>query len=84
MFNETERTVDLNPDIPEPTFEEVHINAYRRGKKVIGKRVEELKNLPVSTVSHPVCEAELQRAFPDGKYKQLTNKVVPYTLPTAL
>lgn len=24
MFNETEMTVDLNPDILEPTFEEIH------------------------------------------------------------
>ena len=42
---------------------------------MIGKRGEELKELPVSTVSHPVCEAQLQRAFPDGKYKQLPDEV---------
>lgn len=42
---------------------------------MIGKRGEELKDLPVSTVSHPVCEAQLQRAFPDGKYKQLPDEV---------
>ena len=75
MFNETEMTVDLNPDIPEPTFEEIHPKAYKRGKKVIGKRGEELKDLPISTVSHPVCEAQLQRAFPDGNYKQLPDEV---------
>ena len=51
MFNETEMTVDLNPDIPEPTFEEIHPKAYKRGKKVIGKRGEELKDMPISTVS---------------------------------
>lgn len=75
MFNETERTVDLNPDIPELTFEEIHPKAYKRGKKVIGKRGEELKDLPISTVSHPVCEAQFQRAFPDGNYKQLPDEV---------
>lgn len=26
VFNETERTVVLNPDIPEPTFEEIYPN----------------------------------------------------------
>mgnify|MGYP006922769664 FL=1 len=57
MFNETKMTVDLNPDIQEPTYEEIHPKAYKRGKKVIGKRGEELKDLFVSTVSHPVCEA---------------------------
>lgn len=75
MFNETEMTVDLNPDILELTFEEIHSKAYKRGKKVIGKRGEELKDLPISTVSHPVCEAQLQRAFPDGNYKQLPDEV---------
>jgi transposase len=75
MFNETEMTVNLNPDSPEPTFKEIHPKAYKRVKKVIGKRGEELKDLPISTVSHPVCEAQLQRAFPDGKYKQLPDEV---------
>lgn len=42
---------------------------------MIGKREEERKDLPVSLVSHPVSEAELQSAFPDGKYKQLSNGV---------
>lgn len=75
VFNETEMTVDLNPDIPEPAFEEIHPKAYKRGKKVIGKREEEWKDLPVSLISHPVSEAELQSAFPDGKYKQLPDEV---------
>ena len=68
-------TVDLNPDILNLPSKKSTRKAYKRGKKVIGKRGEELKDLPVSTVSHPVCEAQLQRAFPDGKYKQLPDEV---------
>lgn len=74
-FNETEVTIDLNPDIPEPAFEEIHPKAYRRGKKTIGKREEELKDLPVSVVCHKVSETELNQQFPDGKYKQLPDEV---------
>lgn len=33
VFNETEMTVDLNPDIPEPAFEGIHPKAYKRGKR---------------------------------------------------
>ena len=42
---------------------------------MIGKRGDELKDLPISTVNHPVFEVQLQRAFPDGKYKQLPDEV---------
>ena len=73
-FNEAEVTVDLNPDLPEPEFEQVCPKAYRRSRKK-GKREADLKDLKTTVVKHELSDAELLEKFPDGKWKQLPDQV---------
>ena len=56
-FNEAEVTVDLNPDLPEPEFEQVYLKAYTLQEK--GKREADLKDLKTTVVNHELSEAEL-------------------------
>ena len=57
LFDEAENTAD--PDLPEPTLEEI---TYTRRKRV-GKREDDLSGLPVETVVHSLPEEE--RICPD-------------------
>lgn len=72
-FNEAEITIDLNPQIPEPSMEEVHPSPYRRSRRK-GQREEQLKDLPREIVRHDLTEAQLLAYFPDGKWKQLPDQ----------
>ena len=74
-FNEAEVTVDLTPAFEEPELEEIFPKPYKRGKKRIGKRQEEIKNVPVTVVTHRLSEEELCAAFPDGRFKKLPDEV---------
>lgn len=74
-FNEIEITVDLNPAFPEPELEEIFPKPYKRGKKRTGKRQEEIKDVPVTVVTHTLSEEELLAAFPDGRFKKLPDEV---------
>lgn len=74
-FNEAEVTIDLNPDIPEPSMEQIAPKAYLRSKKKTGKREEELKGLPVTIVEHTLTESQLLERFPDGKWGRLPDEV---------
>ena len=73
-FNEAEVTIDLDPDIPEPEFEEICPKTYRRTKQK-GKREADLKDLKTTVVTHELTEAELLEKFPDGKWKQLPDQI---------
>ncbi len=74
-FNEAEMTIDLNPVFQEPELEEIFPRSYKRGKKKTGKRLEEIKDVPVTVVTHGLSEEELAAAFPDGRYKKLPDEV---------
>lgn len=74
-FNETEVTIDLNPETDEPELEEVCPRAYKRQKKTKGKREADLKSLPVTCVEHVMPEEQLLQAFPDGKWRRLPDEV---------
>ena len=74
-FNEAEVTVDLTPAFEEPELEEIFPKPYKRGKKRIGKRQEEIQNVPVTVVTHRLSEEELCAAFPDGRFKKLPDEV---------
>lgn len=56
-------------------MEEIFPKPYKRGKKRIGKRQEEIKNVPVTVVTHRLSEEELCAAFPDGRFKKLPDEV---------
>ena len=71
-----EVTVDLTPAFEEPELEEIFPKPYKRGKKRIGKRQEEIKNVPVTVVTHRLSEEELCAAFPDGRFKKLPMKYI--------
>ena len=73
-FNEAEVTIDLDPDIPEPEFEEICPKTYRRTKQK-GKREADLKDLKTTVVTHELTEAELLEKFPDGKWKRLPDQI---------
>lgn len=74
-FNEGEYMVDTNPDIPEPVMDMIRPKPYVRGKKMKGKRAEELKDLPVKKVEHTLTDEQLLEIFPDGKWKRLPDDV---------
>ena len=54
-FNEAEVTIDLDPDIPEPEFEEICPKTYRRTKQK-GKREADLNSLETVSVKRTVSE----------------------------
>lgn len=72
-FNEAEITIDLNPQIPEPSMEEVHPKPYKRSR-MKGQREEQLKDLPREIVRHDLSEEQLLEYFPDGRWKQLPDQ----------
>lgn len=74
-FNEVEVTIDLNPEIPEPSIEEIHPEPYTRSKKKKGKREEELKGLPVTVIEHTLTKELLLECFPGGKWNRLPDEV---------
>lgn len=74
-FNEAELTVDLNPEFPEPELEDILPKPYKRGKKKTDRRQEEIKDVPVTVVTHALSEKELLAAFPDGQFKKLSDEV---------
>lgn len=74
-FNEIEITVDLDPAFPEPELEDILPKTYKRGKKRTGKRQEEIKDVPVTIVTHTLSEEELLAVFPDGRFKKLPDEV---------
>lgn len=74
-FNECEITLDLNPNTPEPSMQEIHPKPYTRGKKSKGRRAEEIKDCPRTVVEHKLTDKQLQQLFPDGKWKQLPDEV---------
>lgn len=78
-FNEAEVTIE-NKVIGEPVMEDVCKKNYRR-KKSIGKREEDLKDIPVTVINHTLSDKELKDTFgekwrrlPDEIYKRLTFK----------
>ncbi|TYQ15411.1 UNVERIFIED_CONTAM: transposase [Acetivibrio alkalicellulosi] len=55
LFNEAEALSDVNPEVPEPSIEEI---TYKR-KKRKGHREEMLKDLPVEVIEYKLSEDEL-------------------------
>lgn len=73
FFNEPEAdAAQPGSGAQEPELEEVVI---RRKKRKKGKREDDLKDIPVTVVEHTMSEDELEAAFPDGKYKRLSDEV---------
>jgi len=70
FLNEAE-ALKANFVIPEPDMEDVA--AHKRRKKV-GKRDEDLKELPVTVVEHYLSDDVLREHFPNG-YKQLPDEI---------
>ncbi|MGC7873920.1 transposase, partial [Desulfosporosinus sp. SYSU MS00001] len=71
-FNEAEVTI-ADKFVIEPDMEEVCPKPYKR-KKAIGKRDEDLKELPVIVINHELSEEELKVHFGD-KWKRLPDEV---------
>ncbi|MCR4667499.1 MAG: IS66 family transposase [Desulfovibrio sp.] len=69
-FNEAEAVDDLGED---PSDDEE--KPRPRGKKRKGKRGEDIKDLPVRTVSHEMTDDELRDVFGDEKYKRLPDEI---------
>ena len=67
VFNEAEALKD--PDLPEPTIKEITVSSHTR-KKTLGKREEDLSELPARIIPHEIPEEELKELFPNG-YKEL-------------
>lgn len=74
-FNEAEVTIDLDPNPKEPALEEVVVKTHTRSIKRKGKREEELKDIPVRIEEHTLSEDDLRKAFPNGKWSRLPDKV---------
>ena len=72
-FNEAEKTVESSPSPAEPGIEET-VKSYKRRKKV-GKREEDLRDIPSEPEFHDLTEEQLLEYFPDGKYKRLPDEV---------
>ena len=67
VFNEAEAL--KKPDLPEPTIQEITVHSHTR-KKTLGKREEDLSELPARIIPHEIPEEELKKLFPNG-YKEL-------------
>jgi len=77
LFNEAEVTI-VNKFVIEPDMEEVCPKPYK-GKKINGKRDEDLKDIPVVVINHELSDDELKeclghkwKRLPDEVYKRLT------------
>ena len=68
VFNEAEGL--KKPDLPEPTIQEITVGSHSRKKKSVGKREEDLSELPKRIIPHEIPEEELNKLFPNG-YKEL-------------
>ena len=79
-LQETEMTVDLNPDILELTFEEIHSKRLINAEKGDWKTRGRAEDLPVSTVNHPSAKHNSEssqmkpRQLPDGVYRNWLSK----------
>lgn len=71
FLNEAE-ALKANYFIPEPDMEDVTVASHKRKK--IGKREEDLKDLPITVVEHYLAEDTLKENFPSG-YKQLPDEI---------
>ncbi len=67
VFNEAEALV--KPKLPEPQITEITVGSHTR-KKPLGKREEDLKDLPTRIIPHELSKEELEKLFPNG-YKEL-------------
>lgn len=67
VFNEAEFL--FKPELPEPEIKEITVGSHSR-KKSVGKRAEDLSDLPTRIIPHEIPEDELNRLFPNG-YKEL-------------
>ncbi len=67
VFNEAEALV--KPELPEPQITEITVGSHTR-KKPLGKREEDLKDLPTRIIPHELSKEELEKLFPNG-YKEL-------------
>lgn len=67
VFNEAEGL--KKPELPEPTIKEIVVGSHSR-KKSVGKREEDLKDLPARIIPHEIPKEELDKLFPNG-YKEL-------------
>lgn len=56
-------------------MEDIFPKPYKHGKKKTGRRQEEIKDVPVTVVTHTLSEEELLTTFPDGRYKKLPDEV---------
>ena len=74
-YKEAEGRVDVKTAVEEPEVEENCTKPYKRGKKRIGKRQEEMNKVPVTVVTQRRSEEELCAAFPDGRFKKLPDEV---------
>ena len=68
FFNEAEAVVSLSQDAGEET-------ERKRPRKVKGKRAQNIKDLPVVTVSHMMSEEELTAEFGKDGWNQLEDEV---------
>lgn len=68
--------IDLDPAFPEPELEDIFPKPYKCRKKKTGRRQEEIKDVPVTVVTHTLSEEELFTAFPDGRYKSFLTKYI--------
>lgn len=69
LFNEAEIESDLSKE--EPTLEEI---TYKR-KKQVGKRKEQLKDLPVEIIEYKLLDEEQVCACCDGKLHEMSTQV---------
>lgn len=67
--------MNLNPAFPELELEDIFPKPYKHGKKKTGKRQEEIKDVPVTVVTHTLSNPELLAAFPDGWFEKLPDEV---------
>jgi len=72
VFNDAEAYKEVKPDVKEPTEEEVI--TYARRKRV-GKRDEDLKDLPTEVIEHNLTEEELNAAFKGEIYTRLPDEI---------
>lgn len=73
QFNELDDLAIQNPNEPEPKIEQV-VESYTR-KKTVGKREEDLKDLPVRIINHELTDEELVMHFGESGYKRLPDEV---------
>lgn len=75
FFNEAEACCDES--VPEPTIEEVIIEAEKkpRKRKQKGQREEDLKDFPQEEIPHGVSEKKLLDTFGEGNWKSMPDEI---------